>query len=212
MCTGIEVCFTKWKIFFSSPQRKLLQLEHKKRVERPFDLFFYPPPPPPPNPTPPPPPTHTPTPPPPPTQPTPPPPTHNHWHHRAHEFAKRKEKKKKPGTHRASGLEVCALWACDVLSSASLALCQWANDTLSPQLRDPEHKKQPDVICPQIQGDFLHTAESLLLLHQLIRADNCLTHIVIQHTKKTIYWHFNLIFTQCSSSNENNNMNVINID
>lgn len=36
--------FHKMKDFFSS-QRKLLQLEHKKRVERPFDLFCTPPPP-----------------------------------------------------------------------------------------------------------------------------------------------------------------------
>lgn len=89
---------------------------------------------------------------------------------------KRKWKKKKLGTHRALNLwyaDLC-LSCFEPVSHRHSRAASWSGV-----------QEATRCICPQTLWDFPHATDCLLLLHQLIRADNFLTQIVVQtHAKK----------------------------
>lgn len=103
-----------------------------------------------------------------------------HKHEWAHEIWKKEQTANNQDTHRVLNLW-CAdrcfffLWACEPTSPSCTLTASWSRA-----------QEATPCICPQTQWDFPHATVCLLLLHQLIRADNFLTYTVLQMCAKKI--------------------------
>lgn len=173
-----ENCLMIWALLhkmkgFSSPQRKLLQLERSKHKEgwTLFIISFFL---------------------------TPPLLKQKNWdalrhkhtqdcqlsshkHLCAHEFAKKKKAWYSPCF--GWGLHSLSLWCADLCLSCFVPMSHRRSLAASwSRVQEATWR-----ICPQTQGDFPHATECLLLLHQLIRADDFLTQLVFQTPTKKIW-------------------------